>query len=153
MDLRHYSEYSITLDYSRTYTQKLFMKPFGLWISIGAAWRKWCEDENWGLDGIIVEHKITLNQNANILHLRNFGQIIDFAQTFSKNKAVLGFKNFNSMFIDWPQIALLYDGIIISPYCWTARNDPHTAFYYGWDCASGCIWNLNAIKSLEGPTP
>ncbi|QBI98814.1 hypothetical protein SEA_BOBBY_184 [Mycobacterium phage Bobby] len=49
--------------------------------------------------------------------------------------------------IDWGKVAADYGGIIIAPYQWSRRMDPH--WYYTWDCASGCIWNLEAIESLE----
>jgi len=34
-----------------------------------------------------------------------------------------------------------YDGIEIAPYQWDARLS--LIWYYGWDVASGCIWNLD----------
>ena len=51
--------------------------------------------------------------------------------------------------IDWAEVASKYDGIIISPYQWSLRLDMEMMWYYGWDCASGCIWNISAIKELK----
>lgn len=50
------------------------------------------------------------------------------------------------MFIDWQAVASDHDGIIISPYNWPARHE--MIWYYPWDCASGCIWNADAITSI-----
>jgi hypothetical protein len=37
-----------------------------------------------------------------------------------------------------------YDGIEINPYQFEARYQ--YLWYYGWDIASGCVWNLNNVK-------
>ena len=42
------------------------------------------------------------------------------------------------------------DGIIIAPYQWYCRMT--VDWYYTWDCASGCIWNLDAIESVNAVT-
>ena len=42
--------------------------------------------------------------------------------------------------IDWKKVASKYDGIEIVPYQPKARMN--LLWYYGWDIASGCIWNL-----------
>jgi hypothetical protein len=52
-------------------------------------------------------------------------------------------------YIDWSKVAAKHQGIIIAPYCYARRLTYHTAWYYGWDCASGCIWDLKAIQSVE----
>lgn len=36
----------------------------------------------------------------------------------------------------------------ITPYCWPARMDPDLIWYYGWDCASGCIWDASTIHQV-----
>jgi hypothetical protein len=54
-----------------------------------------------------------------------------------------------TMMIDWRRVASVYDGIIIAPYQWSRRLDGGARWYYGWDCASGCIWNATAIARVE----
>lgn len=54
--------------------------------------------------------------------------------------------------VNWPLIATRWDGIIIAPYQWSCRYDDRTFWYYGWDCASGCIWNLHAITDVIAPS-
>ncbi len=46
------------------------------------------------------------------------------------------------------QVAKLYQGIIIAPYCYSIRLDNDCFWYYPWDCASGCIWDATAIAAL-----
>jgi hypothetical protein len=50
---------------------------------------------------------------------------------------------FTSFYIDWEMVCGEYDGIIISPFCWERRLE--VMWYYTWDCASGCVWNLSAV--------
>ena len=49
--------------------------------------------------------------------------------------------------INWPAVAERYGGILITPYQWSHRMSLH--WYCGWDCASGCVWDLSQIKSVE----
>lgn len=49
--------------------------------------------------------------------------------------------------INWPMVADRYQGIVIAPYLWSRRMDGGL-WYYGWDCASGCIWDAAAVASV-----
>ena len=55
---------------------------------------------------------------------------------------------FGKLAIRWQDVALDYQGILIAPYQWSLRLDKDFRWYYMWDCASGCIWDLSAIASL-----
>ena len=49
--------------------------------------------------------------------------------------------------INWQPLTEQYAGIIISPYQWKRRLDGRASdWYYGWDCASACIWDLSAVR-------
>ena len=48
---------------------------------------------------------------------------------------------------NWDDVVRQYDGLIIAPYQWAKRCD--YSWYYGWDCASGVIWNLRAVASVK----
>ena len=50
------------------------------------------------------------------------------------------------MIIDWHAVAQAYAGIEIAPYCWSLRFEYEFLWYYGWDCASGCVWELSAVR-------
>jgi hypothetical protein len=50
-------------------------------------------------------------------------------------------------YINWPKVAQDYSGIEICPYQWKFRLN--YMWYYGWDVASGCIWNQNALNSTN----
>ena len=54
--------------------------------------------------------------------------------------------------IRWDRVAERYQGIVIAPYHWSRRMADHTFWYYGWDCASGCIWDAAAVAELRPAT-
>lgn len=133
-------------------------KPLGFWLSVedrGAhGWRAWCRSERFKAYGFRYEHEIKLVENAKILYLRTPEDIDWFTDEYrdqnSRTNAIIahiGDKP-DTMDIDWHRVAKKYHGIIITPYQWERRLGMSCTWYYGWDCASGCIWNKRAIKSV-----
>lgn len=49
--------------------------------------------------------------------------------------------------IDYPKVAEKYGGIEITPLLHRKRLS--AAWYYGWDCASGCVWSRKAIRDIR----
>jgi hypothetical protein len=157
--LEKYADQRITLDRSRTYKQDNYIcshsKPHGLWISVKGDddWPWWCRAEDFAVESLHVCHRVTLRPDANILWLRSAEDIDAFTERYSKPwhfpgkpEAVYDL----STGIDWTTVATDYDGLIIAPYIWSRRlSCPASNWYYGWDCASGCIWNLSAIDEFE----
>jgi hypothetical protein len=142
--LIHYSKKPIEKILSRPgarMTKGLILKPCGLWVSIGDAWRQWCIEEEYNTKALVCATEIILMPDAKILHLHTAKQIDMFTSDYSM---LDGLHN-----IDWDRIAMQYQGIIIAPYCWQRRLTDHTLWYYGWDCASGCIWDAAAISSFR----
>lgn len=149
MNLSHYTDKPFTLDLDRTYDQGEFGngKPRGLWVSVDGEldWPEWCRAENWGLHTLAHRTPIALAPGANILTLTGIDEIKAFTAEY-KGHPQFAHLEISSHWINWPRVADRYDGIIITPYCWQARLDLDTMWYYGWDCASGCIWNLDALE-------
>ncbi len=139
------------------------VKPLGFWLSVeddeeDQNWKTWCEAEEFRLEGLKYRYAVVLKKKANILHLTTTQEILDFGLKFQMNNQ----KDFDAYLIKmgrepypyvyeikWEEVMKLWDGIIISPYNWECRMPSETMWYYGWDCASGCIWNLKAIKSYK----
>jgi hypothetical protein len=145
MRLVHYSAQPISCVRSVEQSSKLDMKPRGLWVSDDACednWRTWCETENFSLGNLVYAHDVMLAESANILRLSGALDIDAFHDEWSR----IAFSDYRT--IDWSAVARKYDGIIISPYIWNRRLDGRVHWYYGWDCASGCIWNAHAIASI-----
>ncbi len=121
-------------------------KPNGLWVSDEATdwgWSHWCEAESFSIGDSAFE--ITLAPDANLLVIKSDIELIEFDDEF-KFAPYSDIPNLTH--IDWKRIAKRWHGIIITPYLFSQRFDIH--WYYGWDCASGCIWNKKAIEKLEG---
>ena len=51
--------------------------------------------------------------------------------------------------IDWMRVATEHQGLVVAPYIAEHTRHP-TLFWYGaWGCASGCIWNKDAISEIK----
>lgn len=144
-DLRHHSKAPLALDALEQRGQEAGLKPSGLWVSVGSEWQDWCSSEDWGLDGTELLYRVALNPTAKILTIESVEQLDSFTASYPAQEAWAQ----GMGMIDWPRVATEFDGIIISPYQWSRRlGGIATLWYYGWDCASGCIWNPAAVESL-----
>ncbi len=138
-------------------------KPIGFWLSVedyddDQTWKTWCEAEEFGLERLAHRYLVNLSSEAKILHLKTTKDIKDFGleyqgndqASFSRFMKERGEEPYAYVYeIRWEEVMKKWDGIIIAPYNWDCRFPSETMWYYGWDCASGCIWNLDAIKSFS----
>lgn len=117
------------------------MKPRGVWLSVDGPydWPSWCTDEGWNVESLALRYVVNLASSARILFLKNEDEVAAFNQAHSVDKRF-------AERIDWDAVYPLYDGIIIAPYQWQCRHD--FLWYYGWDCASGCVWNTDVIERV-----
>lgn len=124
-------------------------KPTGLWYELGGDWRRWCASDqpDW-IDGKFL-HGVVLD-GERMLVLRGVGDIDAFHARYALPAAY----PMDGRYVDWTAVATGYDGIEIAPYCWERRLEGSASrWYYGWDCASGCIWRPRAmrVELVEGP--
>lgn len=149
MDLRHYAENAVELDRTRVYdrfestTDYPYRKPKGLWISDESdyGWAKWCADEDFNPDRLSHCHEVTLGIGTQPLLLLSTEEQV---RTFD---ARFGYSGRWGRGIRWEQVADVLAGIFITPYRWELRLD--LDWYYGWDVASGCVWNLSVIHDWK----
>lgn len=156
MRLEHYTDQVFSFEHDRIYEQKPpmgFMKPLGFWVSVAGDddWPAWCRAEEFCLSSLEHVSEVKLVENANILMVTNGLQLDAIHYTYGVDTD--GFKPSGSderryWSMDWRKVAADCDGIIIAPYLWSHRLDG-PMWYYGWDCASGVIWNLDAVASVE----
>jgi hypothetical protein len=139
MKLLHYSHKPVTHVTSASQDESLILKPNGFWISVDDEWKQWCIAENFRLDCLNYVYEVTLAPKANILRISDVSGIDEFTEKFVGAE----------LFIQWNAVAQLYSGIIIAPYIWERRMSRDTMWYYGWDCASGCIWDADAIADIR----
>lgn len=167
-ELYHYSEKIIEklenrelyAGIDREWYGDISQKPVGFWLSVedyedDQNWKTWCEAEDFNLECLAYRYKIFLKDSAKILLLTSYDEIIEFTM---KYKAEVSLKSNQFLYpeekpfvyqINWLAVKKLYDGIIIAPYVWGCRLDTCSCWYYGWDCASGCIWNVDVIESFK----
>jgi hypothetical protein len=119
-------------------------KPRGFWLSVEGEqdWRSWCESESWSDIGNAYVYEVTLAAAARVLRVTTVRELDALHQKLGGNAA--GYRP------RWDTIGPEYDGLIIAPYQWRRRYE--CDWYYGWDCASGVIWNLDAVESVERAT-
>lgn len=124
------------------FEQEHGLKPRGLWYGVGDAWTEWCRSE---MPQWIREHtyEITLRADARVLRLQDELAILGFQDEYVSTDG-WGYP-------DWKRLAKQYDGLEIAPYQWRLRLN--LMWYYGWDCASGCIWNPRAIATVREIAP
>ena len=141
-DMRiHMSKYPIQKLEKRYYIQKPDDKPNGFWYGFGNEWIDWTETAGPERKGKYI-YEVYIN-DSKILQINDDQQFIEFTKEYKSRKQIIPEIIFS---IDWPRIEFKYDGIEINPYIDHARNDIKAFWYYSWDIASGCIWNLNNVK-------
>lgn len=136
-----------------------FMKPAGLWYSVHGiddkgepfwTWEDWCEENqpNW-LDRDTWKLNIKINKILKIrtkdcfdLFFRSYG--IERMKQFNSRSPSFLFKG-----IDWKKVGERYSGIEIAPYLESCRAYGAVTWYDGWDCASGVIWDMDALKDIQ----
>lgn len=123
-------------------------KTSGLWVSIEGEddWLAWCRSEGYGSYAYATE--IILKPDNEIMWLRGADEIDDFTSRYLAHGQLYP----GSRSIDWLQVRNKCTGLIIAPYCWERRLARDTFWYYGWDCASGVIWDARAVTSVA-PLP
>lgn len=130
--------------------QRVHHKPRGFWVSVRGEddWPHWIVENEFREDTLVARHEVKLRDSANLLLLSSPQDIRDFHAEY---KAPLKPEWEGGLeYIDWERVVSgnSWDGIIIAPYQWLMRNDLERVWYYSWDVASGCIWNLDVIESV-----
>lgn len=119
--------------------QEIGSKPRGLWYGIGPSWINWVRSQmpEWELNNVF---KIDIDIDK-ILKISNSDELLAFNKEYGTTSQ---FYNV----IDWSRVASEYGGIEISPYNHKLRMSREVFWYYGWDVASGCIWDDGVINDI-----
>lgn len=153
-----------TLVHLSAITQRPGPKPWGFWLSNerGEGWKQWCRSESFRPRSLAYEYYVKLTGKERILYLRSARDIDKFTAEYKADSEQnrwsdkydrdnpSPYRDGPTVFeIDWARVAEKYQGIIITPYVWSRRLTTQTMWYYGWDCASGCIWDAAAISRFK----
>lgn len=154
----HFSDKPLpaTLDSFRQNPEHFF-KPRGLWISdedTKEGWLAWCRDEGGAnfMKRCTIAYNVTLKPDAEVLLLKSCSDIDWFTNEFHflDDEMPEGYSGtVMTRYINWERVSKIYQGVIITPYQWDRRLDFDCHWYYGWDCASGCIWDAGAVATIE----
>ena len=137
-------------------------KPRGLWFSpVGAenSWEDWCRGEDFNIEGLAHRHVLDLDE-TNLKMITSVAELDHFSIEYGRDAwGPDNDKSFVYWMINWRRLQREgYKGIVISPYQWSRRLDMGRGhgcvsdWYYPWDCASGCVWDSSAIRSVECDT-
>jgi hypothetical protein len=150
-----------------SYLQSGHPKPNGLWFDVNEDWKRWCESAQFRLETLRYRHTVTILDTSRILFLRSAKDIDAFTRKYGRNlfggiqllqsaKDIGAFASKYgrdlfadvqgqlSRYIAWAEVAEKHSGIIIVPYS-RARSQTYL-WYYGWNCASGCVWDTGVIR-------
>lgn len=141
---RHYSDAAFCWAPDRTYSQDGRHKPRGLWLDADGAWRQWCEREQFQIHCLAVAHRVEFDP-TDVLLLADAEAIRWLAAAFPRRTG------FDVSAIDWQRVAAAYAGVACVPHLWSLRYE--VPWYYGWDCASVCLWDLSIVTSFERESP
>lgn len=159
MKFIHYTDSPIDVLEHREYSQEELnwkAKPNGLWFSVEDVgkhpnnynWKEWCESEKYRTEYLEVSYEIILKEDAKILHLKTPEEITEFTKLYPLKTRDWD-AEWDTYQLQWEEVKAKYQGIIISPYQWDCRLGLETSWYYGWDCSSGCIWDISCIKEFK----
>lgn len=142
--------------YNKKYKQpQLGVKPDGFWYGCNNDWYKWCKYE--GMDEFLLKyiHKINLNYNIKTtLNKPNKEKllIINNEKEFIKFDKLYGITYKKYRYIKWNMVSRDFGGIEICPHFkkFVGNGNEKYLWYWTWDVASGCIWNIKSIiKNTE----
>lgn len=130
-------------------------KPLGLWLSDESGttigWSEWTDGSNHY--DLAHPFEVVIAADSNVLTLGTYAEAVDFTDAYARTITPPDIalppsleRHIRAFAIDWARVAEDYQGIAITPYIWTARM--RLLWYYGWDCASACIWDAGAIKAV-----
>lgn len=129
----------------RTYPQILGNKPRGLWLSVDDDWRRWVDERIGWVLGDPVPVDVDLDR---VLWIRTVDEINAFHAEFAARHDWAPHDVDYGWAIDWPTVARVHAGIVIAPHQ-RINFGPVADWYYPWDVASGCVWDLSAVSVHE----
>lgn len=149
MILSHFSNGSFKFSSNYKYDLNRAVKPDGLWLSHEDeyGWGEWCRDNSFRIEDLGIEHKFKCD-TSKWLHIKNGQDLLDFTLEYEKD-LIQGLSQGFLKDIDWGKVKNKYAGIVITPYQWELRLNSKFFWYYGWDCASACVWDLSTLVPHE----
>ena len=166
MTYYHWAENPVELCGMR-YPQQGHPKPNGFWFDVNGSWKQWCEAMEFRMEALRFRHSLSILDTSRLLYLKRAKDIDLFTREYGHDLSgrfqplqssveldafarEYGSDLFGdiagqfSNYIMWEEVAGKYSGIVINPYF---RSRSRTClWYYGWNCAGGCVWDTDVIR-------
>lgn len=126
-------------------------KPTGLWYGLDDSWSEWCISAGESAWVQVYNYQLEVDESR-LLLINSLDSLYHFYEHYHEvwlqRAGIADFERIN-----WNAVAQDYAGIEIRDYHalkWS-HNLPigGITWLYGWDCDSGCIWDLSAIQGIE----
>jgi hypothetical protein len=122
--------------YGAEYPQEVGYKPYGIWFGCGPDWLDRMAFGSEPPTGKHYVYKLELDKSEYLI-INSDSQLKAFSKRYS-----LGPYDVN-----WPLVAIEFNGIIISPFLYRVAGNHD--WYYPWDVASGCTWDASTVLDVE----
>lgn len=125
-------------------------KPRGLWFSVEGPedWKWWCEAENFCIENLKISYELKIKEKSKILWIETEKDIFEMTNKYPMRTR--SYDIFSDTYqLNWKKVKEEYQGIVIPKYFWECRLALESCWYYGWDCASGCIWDVDCIEEFK----
>lgn len=124
---------------------QMWPKPHGIWYACGAEWAEYMlSDFPSAMNKLVALYKMELGRG--VLRLTSTEEILAFDEQYGEEQSATAGRR-GGWYIHWDAVSAQYSGIEICPYNWDLRFP--LRWYYGWDVASGCIWDPVGIGNLK----
>lgn len=127
-------------------------KPHGLWLSVDGEddWPAWCEAEGFALERLKQRHVFELAEPERIRLIGTVAELDAFHEQYAEGRNPEWEARWGREYVNWKRVMEDHGGIIITPYLWDRRlSGPGSRWYYSWDCASGCVWEMSALRHIR----
>lgn len=131
--------YKLTLNRLKNCEQRVYQyKPSGLWYGIDDSWINFCKNNcKEKIQPLKFEIEIDLEK---IFIMKDNYDLASFLTGYGNQF----YHSMDSFIINWREVSKIYSGIEIPNYS-LIKNE---YLFRGWDCASGCIWDKDAILAI-----
>lgn len=148
----HYNDKPTWEPRAELYAQCIGPKPNGVWLSVDGKydWPHWCASEGFRTELLAYRHVFEITDPSRVALLDHPAHISEMTEQWRADPP--GYPQIlrgDSWNLDWPTITQQCGGMIIAPYHWSQRLRDNTRWYYGWDCASGCVWDLSLLRHVK----
>ena len=143
----HLAHHPLTYVVQRPWVQDRGMKPEGFWYGVGDGWLRFLQQGGAPIRKLYARHVHALRLDlTRVARLTTVAEVRAFHEKYRDQHA---HDAYSKIVLDWRKVERDFAGIEIAPYQYALRFDHKVFWYYPWDVASGCLWDVDVIKRVE----